>query len=76
MREGRSSKNFPKPFRSETAPIEGHNYVSYMRRSPEEGGEFEVRIKKSNATGIHKMAIDNSWLVTYSPDCFESFVLT
>ena len=73
MREGRCSKNFPKPFRSETASIEVDNYVSYMRRSPEEGGEFDVRNKESNASGIHKMAIDNSWLVPYSPDLLRKF---
>ena len=68
MREGRCSENFPKPFRSETASIEGDNYLSYISRSPEEGGEFEVRTKKSNATGIQKMAIDNSWVIPHSPD--------
>ena len=66
--EGRCSKNFPKPFRSKTFSIESDNCVSYRRRSPEEVGEFEVRTKKSNALGIHKMGIDNSWIVPYSPD--------
>ena len=47
MREGRCSKNFPKPFLSETASVEGDYYVSYRRRSPEEGGEFEIRTKKN-----------------------------
>ena len=47
--------------------------MSYRRRSLEEGVEFEVRTKKSNASGIHKMAIDNSWVVPYSPDLLQKF---
>ena len=60
MREGRCSKNFPKPFRSETASVEGEYYVSYMRRSPENGGECEGWIRKSKVTGTTKIILDNS----------------
>ena len=73
MREGRCSKNFPKPFRPDTASVEGDNYVSYRRRSREEENEFEVRTMKTYVSGIHKMAIDNSWIVPYSPDLFRKF---
>ena len=68
MRERRCSNYFPKPFRSETASIEGDYYVSYKRRNPEEGGEFEVQTKKSNVPGILKMAMDNSLVGPHSPD--------
>ena len=73
MREGRCSKNFPKPFRSETASVEGDYYVSYMRRSPENGGEWEGRIKKSKVTGTTKIILDNSWVVPHSPDLLRKF---
>ena len=46
MREGTFSKNFPKQFRSETASVGGDYYVSYRRQTPENGGEFEIRIRK------------------------------
>ena len=73
MREGQYSKTLPKPFRSVTASIEGVNYVSYRRLSPEEGGESEVRTKKSNVSGICKVAIDNSKVVPYSLDLLRKF---
>ena len=73
MKEGKCSKTVPKPFRSDTDSIEGDNYESYTKRSAEEGGEFEVRTKKSNIFGIHKIAIDNSWVVPYSPDLPRRF---
>ena len=73
MRKWRISKNFSKLFRTEIVSIEGNKYVSYRNRSPEEGSEFELWTKKSNALGIGKMAIDNSWLVLYSPDFLRKF---
>ena len=73
MREGRCSKNFPKPFRSETDSIEGDNYKRYRSRSTEEGGESGLRTKKSGALGIHKIAIDNSWVVPYTSDFLRKF---
>ena len=60
MREGRCSKNFPNPFRSETAFSENDNSLSYRRRSTDKGGEFEVQTKKSDVSGILKIAIGNS----------------
>ena len=60
MREGRCSKNFPNPFRSKTAFSENDNSLSYRRWSTDKGGEFEVRTKKSDVSGILKMAIANS----------------
>ena len=65
MREGRCSRNFPKPFRSEKA--------CWRRLLREEGGEFEIRTNKSNASGIFKMATDNSRVVPHSPDFLRKF---
>ena len=73
MREGKCSKNFPKPFRSETASVEGDYYVSYRRRSPENGGEFEGRIRKSKVTGTTRIILDNSWIVPHSPYLLRKF---
>ena len=73
MREGLCSQNIPNPIRSETASIGGDNYVSYRKRSTEEGGEFEKGTKKSNASGIHKIAIGNSRAAPYSPDLLRKF---
>ena len=47
--------------------------MSYRRRSPEDRGELEVRTKKINASGIHKMATEDSWIVPYSPDLLRRF---
>ena len=73
MREGKCSKKFPKPFRSETASVEGDYYVSYRRRSPLEGGEFELRTRKTKNRGILKINVDNSWVVPHSPDLLRKF---
>ena len=66
MREGRCSKNFPKPFRLETGSFECDYNVSYRRRSPEIGGEFEGRVRKSKVTGTTKIILDNLWVVPHS----------
>ena len=63
--EGRCSKNYPKPFLSETASVEGDYYVSYRRRNPKEGCEFELQARKSKVTGIVKINVDNSWIVPH-----------
>ena len=60
MKKGRCSKNFPKSSRSETASAEGDYYVSYRRRSPENGDKFKDRIRKSKVTGTTKIILDNS----------------
>ena len=73
IREGRYSKTSLKPFRSETSAVEGDSYVSYRKRSPKEGGEFEVRTKKYNVLGILNMAIDNSLVAPYLPDLLRKF---
>ena len=58
LREGRYSKRFPKPSRSDTAPNEDDNYVSY-RRSPEEGGENNFRTGKNKSVLAMKIVVDN-----------------
>ena len=52
--------------------------MSYKGRSPKEGGEFkfEVLTKRSNVSGIHAMAVDNSCVLPYSLICFKSSALT
>ena len=58
-------KYFPKPFRNETGSEEGDYYISYRRRSPENGGETAKRdCRVGNRT--EQMDIDNSWVVPYN----------
>ena len=73
LREGRTSKRFPKPFRSETASIEVDNNVSYRRRSPEEGGEIDFRTGKNKNVGAMKIVVDYSWVVPHSYDFLQKF---
>ncbi len=73
MREGRSSQSFPKPFRSETASVEGDYYVSYRRWSTEEGVNSRFILKKSKVTGTVKMILDNSWVVPYLRELLPKF---
>lgn len=57
MREGKCSKQFPKPFLCETST--GHDgYPKYRRRAPQDGGE---------TTTIRSFQIDNRWVVPYNP---------
>ena len=42
IREGKCSKKFPKQFFSETSSAEGDYCVRYTKKSPRDGGEFEV----------------------------------
>ncbi len=53
--------------------MEGDYYVTFRRRSPEDGGEFELRTEKSKTTRVNKILIDNSWVVSHSPDLLRKF---
>ena len=71
LKDGKCSKRFPKPFRSEISAIEGDYYVIYKRRSPEDGGEsHQICVCKGDTTV--KFELDNSWVVPYSPDLLRS----
>ena len=72
IKDGKFSKRFSKPFRSETSAVEGDNYVTYKRRSPEDGGEFH-QIPVGNGSTAVKFKVDNSWVVPYSPDLLGKF---
>lgn len=61
MRDGKCSKNFPKPFSDKTAmSIDG--YPTYSRRN--NGRHFMTRNPQDPNTQI---AVDNSWVVPYNP---------
>ncbi len=65
----RCKNNFPKDFRSETQQSESDHYISYRRRSPEEGGETATRTVRGNP----KQQVDNSWVLAYNPKLMRMF---
>jgi hypothetical protein len=68
MRNGKCSKNYPKPLRNDTI-IGEDAFAQYRRRSVEEGGHtFNKRLR--NGT-IFKM--DNSWVVPHMPYLIAKF---
>ncbi|XP_045453030.1 uncharacterized protein LOC123662192 [Melitaea cinxia] len=56
MHEGKCSKKFPKPYRSQTSTGDD-GYPKYRRLSPEEGGR---------KAAIRNYEIDNRWVVPYN----------
>ncbi len=62
-------KKFPKIFQSETQQSESENYISYRRRSPEEGSETATRPVRGNP----EQQVGNSWVVPYNPKLTRMF---
>ena len=65
-------KYFPKDFRAQTEVDESNYYISYRRRSPEQGGLKKNRTVRIN--GVQEdMGIDNRWIVPYNPTLSRVF---
>ena len=60
FKDGRCSKNFPKPFRHQTSMGED-SYPLYRRRSPEDGGKTFTKYVRGQGT-----VFDNRWVVPYN----------
>ena len=73
IRDGRCSRGFPKTIRSETGIIEGSNYISYKRRSHEQGGENVKMPFLITQCSYKEYNINKSWVVPYSPQLLIMF---
>lgn len=62
MRDGRCTKNYPRPFLRETQTGED-GYPLYRRLQPNDGG-VSVRLK---IRGGEEVIVDNRWVVPYCP---------
>ncbi len=62
-------KNLSKPIESERQQSESEHYISYRRRSPEEGGETATRPVRGNP----EQKVDNPWVVAYNPKLMRMF---
>ena len=58
-------KYFPKPFRRESGSNEGDYYISYRRRSPQDGGETARRKCAVGNGRFAEKTVDNSWVVAH-----------